>query len=156
MTSDDNRQTVRALFRSIANASKEDFSNLITDDVTWWIPTSAAAMNSARLHSTEGDRAVRGRDAVTTMLFKSGFYRDRRSSPEYDPMTYEFHHVLADGDMAVSHHTLRTTTMAGDPYENNYAFVFRLEDGKIAEVWEHLDTAHSYISLGLLDARPTN
>ena len=27
--------------------------------------------------------------------------------------------------------------------------MFRFQDGKIAEVWEHLDTAHSFASLGL-------
>jgi ketosteroid isomerase-like protein len=86
------------------------------------------------------------------MLFSSGFYRDRRSSPDYEPMKYERHHLVAEGDIVVSHHTMRTVTAAGDEYENEFAFIFRLEDGRIAEIWEHLDTAHSYASLGLNNA----
>ena len=32
-------------------------------------------------------------------------------------------------------------TIHGVPYDNDYAFVFRLRDGKISEVIEYLDTA---------------
>ncbi len=39
-----------------------------------------------------------------------------------------------------------STTLAasGIPYENTYAYIFRFADGKIAEIWEHLDTAYAF------------
>jgi ketosteroid isomerase-like protein len=33
---------------------------------------------------------------------------------------------------------------SGDIYENVYVYFFRFADGKIAEVWEHLDTAYAF------------
>src|SRR5664279_3596140 len=86
MGTDDNKQVVKAFFDSIALADPEVFRSLLSEDPAWWIPESAAAKNASRLHSVPGERAVRGKDALSTMLFSSGFYRDRRSSPDYDPM----------------------------------------------------------------------
>ena len=150
MSAEANKKVIKPFFDAIANAQPEDFKALVTDDITWWIPQSAAGRNFERLHSTQDERAVRGKQAVTTMLYKSGFYRDRRASPEYEPQQYERHHLIAEGDMVVSHHTLRTVTSAGLDFENQYVFVFRFQDGKVAEVWEHLDTAYSYSRLGLM------
>ena len=149
MNEDTRRELVKAFFVAISYARPDDLTQLLSDNPTWWIPQSAADKNAARLQSVAGDRAVHGRDAISRMLFGSGFYRDRRSSPDYDPMSYDFHQIIAEGDFAVSHHTMRTVTASGDDYQNEYVFVFRFEDGKIGEVWEHLDTAHSYASLGL-------
>ncbi len=156
MGTDDNKQVVKAFFDSIALADPETFKSLLSDDPAWWIPESAAAKNASRLHSVPGERAVRGKEALATMLFSSGFYRDRRSSPDYEPMRYDRHHLIAEGDMVVSHHTMHTVTGSGADYQNEFVFVFRLENGKIAEVWEHLDTAHSYASLGLDKAAATD
>ena len=33
---------------------------------------------------------------------------------------------------------------SGEVYENTYVYFFRFADGKIAEVWEHLDTAYAF------------
>jgi len=146
---DEVRATVRQFFHAISHALPDEFLTIVTDDPTWWIPQSAADKNAARLGIAVGERGVHGREAITKMLFSSGFYRDRRSSPEYDPMSYDFHQILVDGDHAVSHHTMKTVTGTGADYQNEFVFVLRFEDGRIAEVWEHLDTAHSYASLGL-------
>jgi uncharacterized protein len=145
---------VRDFFHAVSHALPDDLLQLVTAEPTWWIPQSAADKNAARIGTAVGERDVHGREAITRMLFGSGFYRDRRSSPEYDPMSYDFHQILVDGDHAISHHTMKTVTAAGKDYQNEFVFVFRLEDGKIAEVWEHLDTAHSYASLGLNDRQP--
>ena len=32
----------------------------------------------------------------------------------------------------------------GQPYENRYFFRFRIDDGRIAEVWEYLDTLRQH------------
>jgi ketosteroid isomerase-like protein len=145
---------VRAFFRAVSHARPADLRELVTEDLTWWIPQSSADKSAARIGTAKGERSVQGWDAISRMLFGSGFYRDRRSSPEYDPMAYDFHQILVDGDHAVSHHTMKTVTAAGLDYQNEFVFVFRFRGGRIAEVWEHLDTAHSYASLGLNDPQP--
>jgi ketosteroid isomerase-like protein len=32
----------------------------------------------------------------------------------------------------------------GQPFHNSYAFVYRFEDGRIAEVWEYVDTERAH------------
>ena len=35
-------------------------------------------------------------------------------------------------------------TASGKDYLNQYHFLYRLDGGRIAEVWEHVDTAYAY------------
>jgi ketosteroid isomerase-like protein len=54
-------------------------------------------------------------------------------------------YVVADGEVGAAQVHLSTTLAAsGTPYENTYAYIFRFENGKIAEIWEHLDTAYAF------------
>ena len=43
--------------------------------------------------------------------------------------------------------TRRSLTAAGKPFENQYCFVLRHVDGRVAEGWEYADTAHSFAQL---------
>jgi hypothetical protein len=49
--------------------------------------------------------------------------------------------IIADGERVVALARGKAKTADGAPYENRYAFVFRVHDGAIAEVTEFLDTA---------------
>jgi ketosteroid isomerase-like protein len=57
--------------------------------------------------------------------------------PTY-PVRQSLTGIVADGSTAVAEWTSQAHSAAGVPYENDYIFVFRCEDGRIAEVWEHL------------------
>lgn len=47
---------------------------------------------------------------------------------------------IIDGDFAAVEARGHNVTKAGAPYRNEYCFVFRFADGKIAEVTEYSDT----------------
>ena len=49
--------------------------------------------------------------------------------------------LIGDGGTVVALARGKAKTIHGVPYDNDYAFVFRLRDGKISEVIEYLDTA---------------
>jgi ketosteroid isomerase-like protein len=49
--------------------------------------------------------------------------------------------LVGDGERVVALARGKAKTIYGLPYDNDYAFVFRLRDGKISEVVEYLDTA---------------
>jgi uncharacterized protein len=49
--------------------------------------------------------------------------------------------LIGGGDCVVALARGKAKTVHGLPYDNDYAFVFRLRNGKIAEVIEYLDTA---------------
>ena len=57
--------------------------------------------------------------------------------------------VIADRHDVAAQFTLSALLANGKPYENRYFFRFRIADGRIAEVWEYLDTLRQH-ELGAL------
>ncbi len=52
--------------------------------------------------------------------------------------------VIADRHDVAAQFTLSARLANGQPYENRYFFRFRIDDGRIAEVWEYLDTLRQH------------
>jgi ketosteroid isomerase-like protein len=46
--------------------------------------------------------------------------------------------------MVAVHARAQGTTLADRDYNNEYHFLFRMVNGRIAEGWEFLDTAYAY------------
>jgi ketosteroid isomerase-like protein len=64
----------------------------------------------------------------------------------YKPETIrmEIQNVIGEGDFVAARWILHATTQhKSQPYANHYHFLFRFEDGLIAEYWEFCDTAYS-------------
>jgi ketosteroid isomerase-like protein len=59
------------------------------------------------------------------------------------PLSQEVKSIVADGELAVAEWTSRATTTSGAAYENDYAVVFHVRDGKIVAVREYFDTAYA-------------
>jgi ketosteroid isomerase-like protein len=66
----------------------------------------------------------------------------------YAERTWTIDHVIGEDDMVALHCTMDGSTVSGNRYHNSYHFLFRLEDGKIAEGWEFLDTAYAFEQIG--------
>lgn len=96
-------------------------------DATWW------------LHGTlplSGTR--RGRAEILEFLLGAGSL--------YQPGTqeFEFGDITADGERAVLEWRVRAIASAtGKPYDNSYAGVFVVRDGRIVEVREYLDSLYA-------------
>ena len=52
------------------------------------------------------------------------------------------HRIIADGEYAVAEWTSRARARNGTPYENDYAVVFHVVDGKIRSAREFTDTSY--------------
>lgn len=48
--------------------------------------------------------------------------------------------IIADADHVVVEAQGRNVTRSGSTYDNRYCFIFRVENGKLAEVTEYMDT----------------
>jgi ketosteroid isomerase-like protein len=59
------------------------------------------------------------------------------------PLRAEVLRSIAEGDWVAVELVLRAVTARGLDYENHYHFAFRVRDGRIAEVREHLDTQYA-------------
>lgn len=58
-----------------------------------------------------------------------------------DRYTNTAQRFVAEGDHVVIECQGKVTTKAGQPYHNQYCYVCRLEDGKLKELTEYMDTA---------------
>jgi ketosteroid isomerase-like protein len=50
--------------------------------------------------------------------------------------------VIADDEQVAAQFTLRAQLANGNDYSNQYCFVFSIANGKIAAVWEYLDSLY--------------
>jgi uncharacterized protein (TIGR02246 family) len=97
------------------------------DDATWSV------------HGTMPLSGTRqGRDAIMEFLTSAGAL--------YQPGTqsFTFGEITAEADRAVLEWRVRGISSAtGRKYDNAYCGVFRIRDGRIAEVREYLDSLHA-------------
>jgi ketosteroid isomerase-like protein len=57
-----------------------------------------------------------------------------------DGLKFTVHWVGLSGDRVVAEWTNKGTTKTGKPYSNRGVTIFRVKDGKIVEIQDHLDT----------------
>jgi ketosteroid isomerase-like protein len=97
--------------------------------------------------------AVIGADAITTILTAHHGAQDPGESL-WKSGTTRWHHeiIIGEGDLVVIQSIRKSITAQGADYQNLYVWIFRFDDAKICEIWEHCDTAYA---LSVLQ-RPTN
>ena len=100
----------------------------LTDDAVWHLPTSIANRSFRGVTDLRGDAARAIFDAATEVYEPGG--------------SMDVLHVVAEDDLVTLHCQLHTRTKAGNEYHGTYHMLFRLEDDRIAETWEFLDTAY--------------
>ncbi len=128
MSADTNRKAVRNFYADVArkNAGEDvDLTRHFTPEAEWKLPRTSP------LHGKlQGAAAIAG-------LFEGAV------DDYYQPgsMRYEYHAELADGNFVMMQFTLKAITANGKDYANDYAILFRLDNGRIAEVQEFFDTA---------------
>ncbi|HEB88728.1 MAG TPA: nuclear transport factor 2 family protein [Deltaproteobacteria bacterium] len=120
------RAIVERYFEGIRTGDPE-VASLLADDVRWLAPRSSPV---GRRH--EGKPAV-----LELMSTGVGLYDTTR------PLEMDFTAIVAEGERVFVELTLRATTRSGEPYANQYVFVFCVRDERIAEIHEYLDTLYA-------------
>lgn len=115
---------VAALQRGDIDALRESFA----PDATWWL---------------RGDLPTSGTWTGPVEILEGFLAKMTDRLDVTQPLTQELTRIVADGEYAVAEWTSRATTRSGQLYENDYAVVFHVHDGKIAAVREHFDTAYA-------------
>jgi len=59
------------------------------------------------------------------------------------PFKFTLHHALQDGDTVALDLESHATLPTGKLYNNVYAYIFTMQDGKILSCREHADTKHA-------------
>ena len=117
--------------RALVDDDVEAMRPLVDDGVVWWVPASAAARYRI-------DRPLVGWGNIP-WLGGAGW-----KGFEPGSSTLTIHHVVAEDDLVAVHYNRAARRTGGGTYAAEYHLLFRLAGGRIAEVWEIVDTAAAF------------
>jgi ketosteroid isomerase-like protein len=127
------RNIIQDAFEAFAGNDPDRISAVLTEDAEWLSPPGNAT--AIALKSTHH---MVGRQAIVRFFaeeFPRLFARD---------VTVAFHGSHTDGERVTVEATMTATLAGGNPYANDYCFVFELRDGLIYRVREYVDTARGH------------
>lgn len=123
MTTTENKRLMQRVFEELAKGNSQALIEVLADDVDWHVTGT-----------TKFSRTYHGKASLMNELVIPLF------SLFADQYTNTADRFIADDNYVVVECRGKATTKTGRPYNNKYCFVFRLEDGKIKEVTEYMDT----------------
>ena len=123
MTATDNKQLMQRIFDGLAKGDGRAFIDAMADDFCWTLTGTTA-----------WSKTYRGKQVVRKDLLKPLFAKFA------DQYFNEAQRFIAEGDIVVVECRGRVTTKTGQPYNNTYCWVCRLEDGKLVELTEYMGT----------------
>ena len=124
LTEEHNRQIINDAFDRWAAGGSQFFNDVLVDDVVWIIEGSGPSAGTFNSRADFMERAV--------LPFV------RRLAGPVRPTDWR---VWADGDHVIVNWEGSGTALDGAPYENSYAWIFHMKDGKAIKVTAFLDLA---------------
>jgi ketosteroid isomerase-like protein len=100
------------------------FAEILAPDVVWTIPGSDPVAGTYR--SVEDFVKQASAPLISRLA---------------TPLVPEVRNILADGDMVLVRFDGSATTTSGAPYNNQFVWIFRMEDGSVVEAEAFLDLA---------------
>lgn len=123
MSATQNKQLLKNIYDEMAKGNTKPFGEAMADDIKWTLKGS-----------TSWSKTYDGKDAVYKELIAPLFEKFD------DQYTTELVRMIAEDDLVVVEFEGNVTTKTGKPYNNSYCYIFRVENGKIAEITEYFDT----------------
>jgi ketosteroid isomerase-like protein len=124
MSTDANKQLVLDTLAALAAGDYARMLENLTEDVSFYV-----------IGSTRYSGLYQGRQALLQkVLLPIGSQRDESGFSE------QILNIVGEGDVVVTESRGQKTTTSGKLYSNEYAFIYRVRDGKIAEWRCYLDT----------------
>jgi uncharacterized protein len=125
-----NKDIIMAAWKSFSTRDPRVIEACFTEDAQWIFPErNATALALGRDKARRMDR----KEIAEFLAHDFGrlFVAD---------VNIEIKGVYGDSDTVVVEQRFRATVANGKLYENDYCFVFKVRDGKIAEMREYMDT----------------
>lgn len=133
MDTDRTRALIERYYQTLPKGDAEALAELLTEDCEWLPPASAPLT------------PVRGREAVAQQ-FSGALVRE--SFDLSQPFQLEVRRMVVDGPVAVVQQRLSATAKNGNPYENEYCWVYECRDDQIARMEEYADSLHAAQVMG--------
>lgn len=128
-----NKDLVSEFIEAMRVSNVTKLNTMVPDDFSWWIAGKPEYLQTAGEHDKD---------------FFIGFFS---SGADMFPEGAEFTitGMISEGDKVAAEATMKAKTAMGSLYENNYHFLFTIEDGKILRMKEYMDTYHAKTTFGL-------
>ncbi len=122
------RAVVKGFFSALRAGDMDTLRKTLAPDATWTLRGTLPASGTWI-----------GPDGIMDGFFTRIFGRLDAGVP----VVQDVHRIIADGEYAVAEWTTHARTRDGRCYDNDYAGVFRVVDGRLSAVTEYLDTAYA-------------
>jgi ketosteroid isomerase-like protein len=128
MRSDESKKIVLAAWQTFSTRDPIKVAAVFADDAEWLAPP-----NNATAVALKGQHHMIGSERIAQFITSEyhTLFRDTQ---------IEFRHVHADGDTVIVEEHMEATLANGNRYENDYCFIFELQNGLIKTVREYMDT----------------
>ena len=123
MSAAENKETVRRIYEAMERGDRSVFAASVHPDYEWRLAGHAS-----------WSRRFAGQETVRRELVRPLF---ALFATEYRARAVN---LVSEGDHVVAEVRGEVATKRGERYDNEYCFVFRFRDGKIAELVEYCDT----------------
>jgi uncharacterized protein len=143
MIANNSKHVVLAAWQALASRDPRRIAPMFTADAEWLAPNGNATAVALNAPSH-----IVGRDQIA-QTFGKDIWKLFTADVEV-----EFRGVYGEGDIVIVEHRMRATLANGNAYDNDYCFVFEVEDGLIRRVREYMDTAKGHHMI-FASARPT-
>jgi ketosteroid isomerase-like protein len=135
MTRSHGHLLIRAFLEAMASRDREVLDGILAEDVLWHTPPST-------MPQFQGPH--RGRAAAIALVVDAGGSLFVAGSQRVTVAV-----LVVEDDHAAAQFRMTARTVAGVDYDNQYAFFFRCSNGRIAEIWENVDTGYVYAVFGI-------
>ena len=123
MSAEQNKEMVKTAWMAFAKGDIKTAFGSMADNVSWLVPGSVPGVSGVK----------RGKDEI--IKFMSAIV------PILDGgMDSAVSRAYADGDTVILEVTNKAKTKSGKSYQNEYCFVFEIENSKIRRIREYTDT----------------
>jgi uncharacterized protein len=133
MTAKNSKHVVLAAWQALASRDPQRIAAIFAKDAEWLAPQGNAT--AVALNSTSH---MVGREQIS-QSFGSDIWKLFTTD-----VKVEFRGVYADGDVVIVEERMQATLANGNAYDNDYCFVFEVENGLIRRVREYMDTAKGH------------
>ncbi|MFN8625958.1 MAG: nuclear transport factor 2 family protein [Candidatus Binatia bacterium] len=122
------RQLLEQFWKGLTRGDRKVLAATLADDVVWHVPPYYVRLRE--------DHDAHGRDELVKLFLD-------HSADFYQPRTVRLQRIflIADEQFGALQFINSCKTVANADYDNIYVFAFRFAAGRIAEGWEHLDSA---------------
>ncbi|WP_219419248.1 nuclear transport factor 2 family protein [Pseudonocardia nigra] len=132
------KDVVLQAWKAFGSRDPARIADVFTADAEWLAPP-----DNATARALDGMHHLIGRERIVRFLaveFPAVFAAD---------VTVGFRAVIAEGDTVVVEERMCATLANGRFYDNDYCFVFEVQDGRIRRVREYMDTQRGAKMFGI-------